>query len=118
MPDPVTTVTAITTAVKNAVDVTNSMIGNRKQNKLVTKAQLQRLQTYVDRIIQEERMSAIHQLSMSAANKLEESYQKVAEHANSPLGIFLMETFKHEAYAYQRIIDDFYNLPSKVSGCR
>lgn len=105
-------ITALSMAVKSVCDVTNSMISTRKQNKLVSKAQIARLETYIDRVVTCERMVAYHELWNVASSNLVDSYEKIKGHENSPIGAILMESLRKEALAYDSILEDFLHLPN------
>lgn len=110
MPDPITTVTALSTAVKNVADVTTSMISSRKQNRLVAKGEIMRLEAYIQRVIYLTRMNAVRDLMGSAQANLIKSYENVKGYINSPIGGLLLETVNEEANAYRSYIDDFVHM--------
>ena len=97
----ITAASAVTTGVKNVYDITTQLIRNRKQNKLITKGELQYLDVQITRTIQLVRQDARHRLSMSAMDKLEESYSRfVARDPNSTFGLMALELLRDEWQAY------------------
>mgnify|MGYP006873121365 CR=1 FL=1 len=107
----ITTASAVTTGVKNVYDITTQLIRNRKQNKLITKGELQYLEVQMTKTIQLARQDARHKLSMSAQRNLEESYSHVAEcDPNSPLGQMALELLRSEWQAYLSYSRDFDEL--------
>jgi len=112
MAENLTPITALSVAVKGICDVTKNMISIRKQNKLVSRAQLARLETYVNQVVNIERMNAYYELWSVAAKNLKESYEKIQGHENTPIGDLLMEALRKEAIAYDRILEDFIHLPN------
>lgn len=113
MADPVTTVTtvtALTTAVKNAVDVTNTMISVRKRNQLVTSAQIQYYKNTIRETLNADRMRAVHALTTNQRNYLIDSMKQVSEYVNTPIGPMLLETLRDEFRDLRRCIDDYTRL--------
>lgn len=117
MNDLITTATSLTAAAKNVYDVASGMISSRKQNKLVTAAQVHRLENAIRQALEADRMAAIHALSNSERNYLIDSFNQIKDYANTPMGIMLLETVRDEARYMRGYIDDYDRL-TKAGGYR
>lgn len=107
MINPVSTITALSTAVKNVTDVTTVMLSGRKRNKLITKGQMRQLEVYIDRVVYNERMLAVGDLFKTVQTNLIESCNRIKGYENTFVGDLLLEIISEEAVIYKRIIDDF-----------
>lgn len=109
----VTVVSAATTGVKNICDITNQLINKRKQNKLITKGEMDCLKIKVNEAICQAKQNARHNFSLSAQDKLLESYTRIGEHdLNSPFGLIALELLRDELQAYILYGQDFDRLTS------
>jgi len=107
MINPVSTITALSTAVKNVTDVTTVMLSVRKRNRSIEKGQMRQLQVYIDRVVYNERMLAVGDLFKTVQTNLIESCNRIKGYENTFVGDLLLEIINEEAVIYKRIIDDF-----------
>lgn len=104
----ITTVSSVTTGVKNIFDITTNMITNRAKNKLITQAELQYLKVTVQRTIELARGDARHRLSEHFLDNLQDTYQRIEDcDPNSMYGQIVFEMLRSEAASYFRYIEDF-----------
>ena len=107
MINPVSTITALSTAVKNVTDVTTVMLSVRKRNRSIEKGQMRQLQVYIDRVVNNERMLADGDLFKTVQTNQIESCNRIKGYENTFVGDLLLEIINEEAVIYKRIIDDF-----------
>ena len=97
----VTAVSAATTGMKNVLDITNQLIYNRKHNKMITKGELNCLEIKIAEAINQSRQDARHRLSLSAQDKIWESYSRIVDRdPNSPFGLMALEYLRDEMQAF------------------
>ena len=107
----VTVVSAATTGVKNVYDITNQLISKRKRNKLITKGEMHCLEVKIAEAIGQAKQDARHALSLSAQDKLWESYSRIVERdPNSPFGLAAFELFREELQSYNSYNKSFDRL--------
>lgn len=114
----VTTTSALTTAVKNAHDITTGLINTRKQNRLISTGQLNRLNISIQEAIVADRMKGMHTLETYGRNCLMDSYHQIEEHLNTPLGDMLLETIRDELRFYESCLIDFERSTRNGGGFR
>lgn len=112
---------SLSSAAKNAYDITTDMISTRKQNRLITSAQIRRFKNAIDEALERERQKAriegVHALETSARNMIIDSYKQIETYANTPIGIMLMESVCSEMRYLQGCIED-YDRSMRVGGLR
>ena len=119
MSDLIPIAASLTSAAKNVYDIATDMISTRKQNRLITSAQIRRFKNAIDEALERERQKAriegVHALETSARNMIIDSYKQVESYGNSPIGIMLLETVRDEMRFLQGYVDD-YDRNTKVGG--
>lgn len=102
---------SLTTAAKNVYDISADMISTRKQNKLISSAQVRRLKIAIDEAIIRERETTrskgFHTLRTQKAGMLMQSYAQIEKYVNTPIGPLLLENIQDEARDLSGCIDAY-----------
>lgn len=101
------TIVSVSTGLKNVFDIATHLIGIRRQNRMITSAQLERLNVAIQAAIQADRIAAVHKLESSARSFLIDTYRDIEEDLNTPIGDMLLESLQREAKAYSNCMSDF-----------
>lgn len=117
MNDPVSIITSLTTAAKNVKDISTDLINTRKQNRIISAAQLRRMKNAIEEALERDRtenyLKGHHYLHKLSYAMLLDSYREYEPYANTVIGDLLLREIHQEALRLDEQIS-FYDRRSRM----